>query len=325
MNYGTLQERCWNFLSQANTAGRADWKRQEIRDALNEVLYDVAGEPPFIWNLVREFTFDIVPNQSVYTLDDWIARPLALRTEDSNAHRVIFRNWRAVDRDGSRATGAVDGPLGPWQVTWYPRTSAALKSGAAASATEGSTSITGLSGLNASDVGRMLRLNGEETDYKIVSQSVTACVVDRAVRSRLSGEAVLGVGLGYSSVRWEISPPGRYRLEFVPKPTMTKTVHMKALVLPRLLLQDNETPEILTERHHLLWKGALRQLSALMEESENWQRYATEYQDALRQLRANEQDDADNEEGPWIETLYDRTGRFNRNQLNGASWRADAY
>lgn len=306
MNYVSLQEEMWTALGLHDPAQRLDWRRQKIKDALNTVLVEIADACPYLWNLVRESTLALVASTGTYYLNDWCRRPMSFYTTDSAAHKVASRHPRNADRDGSRSTTlSISGTNGPWQLTWTPHNTSGAKTGAAASATEGATSITGLSGLAAVDVGRMIRLNGEENDYQIVSQATTSCVVDRAVRARLTGLGTTGVGAGYTSVRWEIGPPGRYRVQILPAPSEAYTLPYRYLAHPRKLVNTDETPELPEEFHHLMWKGALRLIGLHSDNDKKVALYGAEYAAALDLLRQRDQDLVDVEEGPHYESLDD--------------------
>ena len=308
MNFNDLQEACFRFLGLHDSAQRPDWRRQEVKDALNTSLDEVASQPPFLWNLVREADLSVVASTSVYTLDDWVAKPLFIWKSDTG-HKIRFINYRLSGRDHSRYPNAVPASLGPWELTWYPRSSALL-SGTAASATEAATSVTGLSGLtDANSVGRMVRLNGEDGDYKVLSQTGgTAATVDRAVRSRLTGLGTTGVGAGYTSVRWELSPRDRFCIKFLPTPAEASTVRYSFLALPRRLVNASDTPEIKEGFHHLLWKGALCKLGAFGEDDASYQRFKGEYEQARDELRKADNDESDSEDSPYFESLLGGDG-----------------
>lgn len=305
MNLLDLQEICYRHLGLAvSSPGSSSiplWRVQEVRDAINATIEEIAASSPFLWNLVREGTVSLVAGTSVYYLNDWCRRPLMLWTEDSSAHKVRFTNYRMSSRDGSRNSNATYGTLGPWELTWYPRNTDAVLSGAAASATEDATSITGLAGLTDAMIGRMIRLNGEENDYRIVSHTTTACVVDRKVKARVSGVSTTTSG-GYSSVKWEIGPPGRYRFTIRPTPNVAGTLYYSYVALPRKLINANETPEIPDMFHHLIWKGAVSKVALFDKDQTTYGLFQPEYQAGLESLRQQDQDDADVEDGPHYES-----------------------
>ncbi len=176
MNFGDLMEQVWISLGMPAAAQRQDFRRQEIKDAINTTLQEVASAPPFMFRLARETTLSILAGQSVYTLDDWCMRMLSMYTTGNAAHKVTMVEPRAADRDGSRNPNAVFGSLGPWRMTWSPRTQVAAYSGAAGATTGASVSEGEIeislppdTELLPEHVGRMFRLNGEGVDYRIVS------------------------------------------------------------------------------------------------------------------------------------------------------------
>lgn len=308
MNFSDLQERCWQFLGYHDTGNRLDWARQNIKDALNETLDELCAAAPFQFNLTREGTIALVNGTATYGIDDWVKRPIEFWTADIAAHKVYLRLPRKADRDGARNTSASFGSLGPYEMTLAPRTSTAVKSGTAASATEGSTTVTKVGGTDwtSADIGRMLRLNGEAEDYKITAVGgVTSLTVDKAVKGRLSGIGTTGTGAGYSSVRWEVGPPGRFQIQILPTPNVARTLNYRAIVNPRRMISQDDTPEVAVEYHHLLWKGALRMIALVREDSKSRAEFVQEYLSALDILRRSDQDDADSEDPAHYETLLD--------------------
>lgn len=308
MNFNDLQEACWRYLGRHDSGNRLDWQRQEIRDAINRAYDEVVSAVPFMSTLVEENTISLVNGTSIYTLNDWVKRPLSFWTVDSAAHKVQLRLPRGVDRDGSRSTQNYS-TLGPYQLALGMRTATATKSGTSATVAEGSTSLTKSGGSNfaSTDVGRMIRLNGEDADYKIAAYvSTSAVTLDRAVRSRLTGLGTTGVGSGYTSVRWEMGPVGRFQLNIVPTPTVSGTLYYRYYRLQRRLVNADDTPEIPEEYHFLLWVGALKWLRDFDEDSESYARAKQEYVEALENLRQMQHDDIDSDEVPPFDTqLYE--------------------
>src|SRR3990167_4945374 len=129
MNFSDLQEACWRFLGQHDTGNRIDWQRQEIKDAINRTQYEVHQAAPWLWQSVRESSLALVNGTATYALNDWCARPLAFWTADSTAHKVMFRQPRIADRDGSRNSSASFGSLGPYEFVWTPRSTSAVLAG----------------------------------------------------------------------------------------------------------------------------------------------------------------------------------------------------
>ena len=309
MNLGDLEEAVWRSLGLHDQGNRLDWRRQEIRDALNMALDEVSQAGPLTFSLMREGAIALVAGTDTYALDDWTKRPIGFYTTDAAAHKVMMRLPRAADRDGSRAGNAVFGALGPWQLTLAPRSSTAAKSGDAASAAEGSVTVTKVGGVawsTVTDVGRMLRLNGENGDYKITAVAgANSLTVDRPVRGRLAGTNVTGVGVGYTTKRWEIGPPGRFQIQILPKPSEARTLPYRYQAQPRRVLSASDTPELLEEYHHLLWKRTLHWISGFNEDDASYARFAQEYGAALQELRLRDADDMDSEESANYESMLD--------------------
>lgn len=305
MNFNDLQEACWRFLGQHDTGNRVDWQRQEVRDAINNTQLELHSAFPWLWQSVRESTLSLVNGTATYALNDWCLRPLAFWTEGTAAHKVMFRQPRIADRDGSRNTSQSFGSLGPYELCWTPRSTTAAVSGTAGATTEGSATITKTAGTDwaSAHVGRMLRLKGESEDYSISAvASATSLTADRVFRGRITGLGTTGVSANYSAVKWEIGPPGRFQVKFLPAPTTSVTVYYRYIALPRRLVNADETPELPEEHHDLLWKGGLRMLSALKEDDASWQRFTAEYGAGVELLERRNIDDIDSEDAPHFET-----------------------
>ncbi len=152
----------------------------------------------------------------------------------------------------------------------------------------------------------MLRLNGESEDYKIVSHdSSHTLTLDKPIRSRMRGLTTTGYGAGYSGVRWEIGPVGRFALRFLPPPNASLTAYVRYMAYPRKLIQDSDTPELQDDMHHLLWKGALRLVGASKQNDSMYQTYTQEYSAAVSELKMSDQDDVSSDDGPMVERLGD--------------------
>ena len=303
MNYYDLQQHVWRTAGLHDSNQKQDWRTQDIKDAINDTLVEVSRLAPYLFCMVRESSIAVVSGTAIYELDDWCRVPLFMWTEDTAAHKVKWKGYRKSTWDGSRNPSASPTSLGPWELVFYPKTTAANRTAGACPVTEGSVNVTGVTGGVAADVGRMLRINGEENDYKIVSQSVTAFVVDRAIRSRLTGIGVTGVGAGYTTKKWEVGPAGVYRVKLIPTPTAAATLYYSGIWNVRRLVNDDDVPEIDSDWHHLLWKGACAHLH---QTNENAQAYATvkqEYEQGKAELRELDQADPDNDDTPRIESM----------------------
>ena len=318
MNFGDLQEQCWGFLGYLDTGQRLDQTRQQVKDAINAAQAEIANASPLAWGLTRESSLAIISGTALYTLDDWCERLLEMWCLDPIAQKVTLRLPRAADRIGIRSTSLGVPEGGPYEVVWYQDTTDAAKSGASGSSTgatvtEGSQSVSkGSSGTAwaASDVGRRLRFNGEDSDYKIATySSATSITVDRPVRARIKGTGTTGVGAGYTQVRWEIGPAGLKRIQLLPSPTSSATLYYRYMVKPRRLINLDDVPEVPNEDfHHLLWKGALAHMTLLKEDLERYGAFRNEYAAALADWRRRDAEVvADGEDRPHIRGLDERT------------------
>lgn len=305
------------------TGNRRNWRLQEIKDGVNTVIKRVARAAPYLFDLTGESTLTIIGGTSVYQLDDYCYRPLSLWTEDANAHKLMARWPRNADRDGSRNPNMAYPSSGPWQYVWQPR-NAPIKSGASgattgASATAGTTTITlgaSATALVAADIGRMIRLNGEQADYKIVTIGAAGRVptVDRPIQGRIQvaqADLTDGVAAAYTNVRWDLGHPEGFRLKIlpaVPSSTPSMTVYYRYIIVPRIMVNNDDTPPFPEEYHDLIWKGAIAELSLSNENTDAYQAYKTEYESRLAELVAMDNDQDDSDEGPRFESLDDDGG-----------------
>ena len=299
MNQTQLEEEVWIFFGLHDAGQREDWMRQKIRNALNIAQRRVANAAPYLFSMVYESTISIVSGTSTYGGSDWVKRFLSFWTIGDGAHKVHYKMPRNVDRDGSRNTNLVFGSQGPYILTHAPRTKTATVSGTAASATEGATSITGVSGLGSASayVGRMVQLNNDGNDYKISAHTATTITTDKAIRSPMTGLGVTGLGSGYSSVPWAVGPVGRQQVQILPAPTSSVTLYYRAQHLPRSLIGNTDVPEIDEDYHHLIWKAALKELSALVEDQKMYGIYQAEVGESLAELMRTDNDTEDSEDG----------------------------
>lgn len=317
MNFQDLQEKLFYETGHPDTgADRPDYLVQQYRDALNTAQDEIAATcAPSMDHLIREAALAIVSGTQDYLLGDWVQRPLSMWTEDQFAHKVRFRKALSADRDGLRNTVLVPYVLGPYEVVLLPRTNAAALSNGqgvnnGATATEGGAQI-GIGSNNAvltsAVVGRMVRLNGEAADYKIVSVNSRTITIDRPIVSRIRGLGTTNVGAGYAenTTRWEIGPVGRFQVRFLPMPNMASNVKFRYMAYPRKMLSASDTPELQEDMHHLLWKGAMRALGATKQNAAMYQQYTQEFADAISLLKASDMDDVDSNDGPHCEMLGD--------------------
>lgn len=319
MNFSDLQEECWKNLGYPDpNSDRTNALLQTIRDSLNGAMDDVAATcAPSLDRLTREATIDVVAGTQDYQLGDWVQRPLSMWTEGQYAHPIYFRRALAADRDGSRNSVYVVGSLGPFQAALLPRTqpgdnlNGAAGASTGATATAGTTTVTfGASStvLTSAVVGKMLRLNGEYADYKILSKDSDHVVtVDRPIITRVSG---LGstAGTGYSSVRWEISPPGRFKIRFLPNPTAAATVYYRYMAYPRKMLNASDEPELQEDMHLILVDGAMKRIAKIKQNAELYGMYGNDYQRFIENLKRSDVDDYSTDDTNQVETLRNMPG-----------------
>ncbi len=159
-------------------------------------------------------------------------------------------------------------------------------------------------GTTPSVVGKMLCLNGESGDYKIVG--VTAArtlLIDRPIVSRLSSTTVTGLGAGYTNVRWDISPKNRQRARIIPAPTVAQTLNIRYMALPRKLLSLSDVSEINEEYHRAIVCGAMRYVGAQKQNGEIFQAFKDEWNLAIAELQKADDDTHDCDDSPDVETL----------------------
>lgn len=332
MNYSNLIERVFHTCGYPDSANnRRNGTLQQIMDAINTAYDEICGTcAPELFALEQEggvlldaagqygdgagynFTNIAVPQgyNGEYALNDWVGYPLAFWTEGQFSHRVEVRRHRNAIRDGLRSTMFVPMSLGPWTLSWVPRSRFGVQNfGAGASsatAAEGTTAVSvGNVTVDSSYVGRMLRLNGEDGDYKVTAQDgVHGLTVDRPIRSRMDGlMTTTGVGAGYTGVRWELSPPGAYRIKIMPPPNAATILYYSYIPLPRILLNLTDTPEIQRKFHDLIWKGALKNIGAQKQNAALYGTYVNEFDQAVERFKRSDLDQHSSDDVPRTETL----------------------
>ena len=326
MNFISLQEKCWEVLGSYDNSDRPDYRRQQIRDAINQAQDELANNRATYRRLVRENMITMIPAQATYILDDWTRYVLELYTTGIAAHKVEMLLPRYADRSGYRIPVYGYGQFAPYHYTQAPKTPNALYSGATATVAANGTVVTLTDGAAAvaaslatggvSMVGRMLRLNGEDGDYRIVTVTPATpptVTVDRPVMPRISGPGFnngVGGGMavqtgacvysagGFAGNPWQVSPPGRLSLQLLPAPTIGATTwYYRCVASPRRLLNDTDVPEIDDDFHHLLWKGALRSLHNTDENNDAYQRAINEFGSAMNDLDQRDSDEFQDSEG----------------------------
>ncbi len=310
-----------------------DYRLQEYRDAVNQTVDEVmAAMSPSSFNLVKQTTFATVSGTSTYLLDDWAQRILDIYSVDTNyTYQLTYIRPHNADKSGIRNPNIQS--IGRYAYTDGMRTSTAFASGAAG-ATTGATSagtvdVTLGSGITLAStwVGKMFRLNGEDEDYKVTAINNTSKVVtlDKVVRPRMRGDGVSNAGTAYAAAtcRWEVGPAGRLQIQILPTPTEIRTLSVRYMSLPRRLIADSDTPEIASEYHHLIWKGALRIVGASKSNADNYQIWSNEFQNAIQSFKKGDVDDQASTDSPPIERLCDKG--FLGAAPYGAYTRGDGY
>ncbi len=317
MNMRDIMEDIWGNLGMPDTASlnRTDATRQKIRDKVNEAQGALAATcAPSLNFLKRETTITLVAGTQDYLINDWCQRPLSMWLEGSNAHPIFFRKALLADWDGSRNSSYYVGELGPWQVTLLPRTTTPLLGNIAGANTgitgaEDALTATVATSGNAvftdAVVGRMLTFNGEDNDYRIESQSSRTLTLDKPIKARLRGDGTTGLGAGYAAAtaRWEIGPPGRFKLRFLPTPTAAATVYVRYMAYPRFLIGDSDTPELQRDMHSLLVKGAMKGMATTKQNTELFGLWQAEFERQLKDLRRSDMDDISSGDVARPETL----------------------
>ncbi len=319
MNYTQLQEEVWRYLGFPDTTSgqRTDWRRQEIREAINRRLQEAAATcAPSLNFLKRETSIAMVSGTSDYLIADDCQRPLSIWIEGTEAQELYFSRALAADQDGSRNGNNVVGNLGGYMVTLLPRTSIAAFSGAAGSTTgalvvEGDAFATLGSAitLTSAMIGRTFKLNGEPNDYVVTAINNTSKVltVDKPILTPLTGTGVSGTGSGYlaAATRWEIGPVGRYKLRFLPSPTVSGTVYIRYMKYARRLIGNSDVPEIQEDMHGLLSKGAMEDLATGKQALEWAATFGAQFKDRIAMLQKSDMDEGMARAVPRVMTLDD--------------------
>jgi hypothetical protein len=312
MNLKTLEEHIWALQGQMDTANRKDWRRQLIRDHLNMAQQELCEIAPWLFRMLREDTISVVAGTQTYRLNDWCRFPTEFWTTQYGPLKVSLKLARLADRDGSRSTSLSLGALGPMQLTWAPATTSALASGSVGALSEAGTAFTKTGGSNlvsATHVGRMLRLKGEDQDYRITAvSSVDAATIDRAARGRLYGLGTTGVASNYSAANWEVSPAGRKQIMIIGVPSVAVTLNYRYVAQPRWLINDDERPEVEDTFHHFLWKRAASLMGAFNANDGQHQRWKAESDETMEQLKKQDMDTYDSEDVPYFSTLMENEG-----------------
>lgn len=331
MNLADLRNRCYRYAGLLDQAQQLDWDYQEINDAINTALEIISTKAPFTFCLLREQQLPITNGVQVYTLNDWALRADSYYTTDQAAHKIKVRKARNADRSGIRNPGLQYTILGPFDATWSPANvvpvlSGDANSGITASAVEGQRTVTfsGSPGFTSAHVGRMFKFNGEYGDYKVVGFGTNSLTLDRNIKSRIAGPGLgsTHIGPGYTNVRWELGPKLRINIMFLPTPTApSPQVFLRYAALPRRLLNDDDEPELRDEWHHLIYKGAVKELGLRNEDMETYQAYKQEFDETLNKYYAADQEDQDEEDPVSYESnLHSDFSRLPNDVLPPRSW-----
>jgi len=334
MNLQQMEEAMWGVLGYHQTGNRYNWRRQQIRNGLNNVLRRLARMKPLLHDLERVTTIAIVPGTTSYAIDPYCVAPREFWTQDSAAHKVEVLSLPRSTWDGSRNSNIQYAANGPWELVRLPRTSSAEKSGAAGATagvtvTEAATAITKSGGTAwaTSDTGKIIHLNGDGVDYVFTYAGANSGTLDRALRSPLSdgsiNENTNGAGQGYTQVRWELAPKGQFKFELLQSPTITQTLYCRYTKRPRVLIYADEVPEISEDFHEMLWQGALAEIELSTEEMVKAAPRIQLFQQLVQEMKDGDNDDENaTQDGPRIVQL-DGNGQKQRDVIPGISFRSD--
>ena len=287
MNLTTLRERIWNSLGLFETDQRPNYMRQEIDDALNFAILDIYQRTHWWWHFLDEVDLDIVAGTSDYELDDYCWLPVALKLQGNDEDFIEFVAPAEADRQGLRQPSLVQSSAGPFQWTWKPSRRTAAKLGNI-DIDDGTKDVTINSidvALTSADVGRRVRINGEQPDYVIATVGSGTCTLDRNYRSPRRLRATDDAGDDRAGVSFEVSPGPVWKVTLSPAPSQNMTVTVRMARRPRWLLHGAEVPEIDEKAHEVLELAARRNLCRFTEDSKNWAIYNGEYEAGIKRLR----------------------------------------
>ncbi len=313
MNLQNLLDTIYTIMGYPDTSSsRSDFRFQQCRDLLNTIQNEISATmSPSLYSLIRETTLTVTAGTTDYLINDWCQHPLSM-LESVYGNRINLRRMLSADCDGSRNPN-LQGSNTLNMAVEIPRTTDAAYSGAAGSTTgataaEDATTVTfGASiALGTDVVGRMLKLNGENNDYKILTRPTAVTVtIDKPIVSRVRSTGTSNIGAGYAaaSCKWEIGPKGRFKIRFLPSVGNSPTIRYMAY--PRKLVGLTDEPELQEDMHDLLWQGAVMKLGASKQNETMYQMYANEYKNAIELLKKSDEDEVASEDGPRVERLND--------------------
>ena len=297
MTFYDLQEAYARFIGYNISTERQDWQTQQIRDDINNALTEIVASTAYLWHHVREATITLVANTSTYALNDFCVKPISFWTEDEMAHEIQFIDPREQDASGAKGTNAAYVSTGPFEVTWSVPTTSASKSSASGATggvnvTEGAAALTKTGGTAwaSGDVGKRIRLNGEDTDYLVDSFSTANSIsIDRNYVGRLVGVGQTGTGAGLTTKKWEISPAGIYQVQFRPTPTAAKTIYYRYIKSHSRMSNTDDNPDLPERYHYLILDKAIIRSAKFAEDPEAYQLYANEYRQGIADMIREDQ------------------------------------
>lgn len=308
MNFGDLQEDVFRFIGENDSSLRKNFLIQQVRDDINRAMDDIYMSSAYLWHMVREGTLSVVPGTDTYALNDYCVKPLSFWTADQYAHKVAFLSPRDSDRNGLRNSTLTGVEVGPWHLTWTPPTSSAYKSGTSSDTlvlVEGSTAVTksaGTAWATATDVGRIIKFNGQDEDYVVAATpSSNSLTLDKPYRSRLTGTGTSGTGTVPSTPTWEITPSGTYQIQLLPAPASAKTLYYRYVARPRRLIQDSDRPELPGQFHHLISLSAIMRTARYLEDPSSYGMYKEQFGAGLQRLIQEDRMEMDEE----YQSIYD--------------------
>lgn len=289
MNLTALREYCFRYLGYHQSSQRPNYLRQEVDDAINLAVQDIKDEVHYYYDDVRQTTISVVSGTNTYEVEDVMLLPISLWTEGTAAHKIELVHWDEVLRSGLKNNDIIEGTYGPYIFRFYPGRTTASKS-MTCSITEADATLTRSAGdsFASSDVGKRVRINGEEMEYLIASYTDANNVeLDRNYRGRLTGEATDGLSGNSGSVTCEVSPPNAWQLEFEPEPSASQTVYVLYIRKTRQLLHGAEVPQFPEQWHKTIATGALKRLSAYTEDPPGeYAKWAAVYASDIKKIKA---------------------------------------
>lgn len=257
MNFSSIQSQVFAHTGRITDGDIKDWERQKVRDDINMTLDEIMSVmEPYYWRHVDEQSLTLVAGTTVYTLADDTLTPIEFYTADERARPVRYVDPGEADWSGSRNTNATASYA--LELTWYPPTTTAAKSGTAASMTTNTATITKVGGTDweSTDVGKIIRLDGDASFLISAFTSATSITVDQTYIGKLSGATANNSPSSLSSVKWEVTPPGVPRVVVVPGVTEGETLKYRRSFRHRRLYVGSDTPDIPEKYHPLLAYGA---------------------------------------------------------------------